>query len=135
MAPIPFACGSLKFVIVRNKTGLNKLSPYFTLFLEQPFGVKVPLMYGQKRKFNKVPNYLITLDKNFKDREDDKCLGKLRAVGGRDKFILYDNGENFTKLQNYAISQLRIEQAVFLYRYEPCNVGNIRKMLALLPSV
>ncbi len=104
MAPIPFACGCLKFTIVRNKTGLNKLHPYFTLFLEKPFGVKVALLYGQKRKFNKVPNYLISLDKNFKDRDDEDCLGKLRAIGGKDKFTLYDNGENYSKLQNYAIS-------------------------------
>ena len=98
MQPIPFACGSLNLVIVRTNTGLNKLHPYFTLFLEKPFGVKVALMYGQKRKFNKVANYLISLNKNFRDRDDEECLGKLRAVGGNDKFTLYDNGENFSKL-------------------------------------
>lgn len=61
LLPIPFACGSLKFTIVRNKSGLNSLSPYYVLYVEKPFGIKVPIMYAQKRKFNKVPNYLISL--------------------------------------------------------------------------
>ena len=135
MSPIPFACGSLKFVIVRNNTGLHKLHPYYTLYLEKPYGVKVAVLYGQKRKFNKIANYLISLDKTFRDRDDDEVLGKLRGLGGNDKFTLYDNGENYSKLANYSMSQLRVEHGTFLYRYEPCNVGSIRKMLILLPSV
>ncbi len=46
MSPIPFACGSLKFVVVRNNTGLHKLHPYFTLYLEKPYGVKIAILYG-----------------------------------------------------------------------------------------
>jgi hypothetical protein len=95
MSPIPFACGSLKFLIVRNNVGLNKIHPYFTLFLEKPYGVKVGVLYGRKKMFNKIANYHISLDKNCKDRDDEECLGKLRAVGGNDKFTLYDNGEKF----------------------------------------
>jgi len=30
---------------------------------------------------------------------------------------------------------LRCEHATFIYRYEPCNVGNIRKMVVLIPEV
>ena len=33
------------------------------------------------------------------------------------------------------MSQVRMEQGCFMYRYEPCNVGNIRKMVILLPSL
>jgi len=135
MSPIPFACGSLKFVIVRNNTGLNKLHPYYTLFLEKPYGIRVAVLYGQKRKFNKIANYLISLDKNFRDRDADEVLGKLRGIGGNDKFTLYDNGENYSKLANFSMSQLRVEHGTFLYRYEPCNVGSIRKALILLPNV
>ena len=135
MTPIPFGAGQLKFTISRNKSGLNKLSPYFTLFLEKPLGVKVPILYGKKRLFNKLANYIITLDQKSKERDDNKCLGKLRAIGDNDKFTLYDNGENFQKLNSYSMSQLRSEFGTFLYRYEPCNVGNIRKMMVLLPTV
>ena len=28
-----------------------------------------------------------------------------------------------------------MEHGCFVYRYEPCNVGNIRKMLVLLPAI
>lgn len=95
MAPIPFGCGPLKLLIVRNNKGLNKLHPYFTLFIERPYGVKIALLYAQKRKFKKDPNYLISMDKTFKDRNDEQVLGKLRAIGANVKFILYDNGENY----------------------------------------
>jgi len=135
MAPIPFGCGSIKLAIVRNNTGLNKLHPYFTLYLERPFGTKLPILYGKKRMFNKIANYIISLEKSCADRDDEECLGKLRGLGGNDKFTLYDNGENYSKLNSYSMSQLRSEHGTFLFRYEPCNVGNIRKMLVLLPNV
>lgn len=55
-------------------------------------------MYAKKRAFNKTANYLISLEKNKKERESDSCLGKLRANSDGDKYVLYDNGENFTKV-------------------------------------
>ena len=36
------------------------------------------------------------MDKNKKNRNDDICLGKLRANPEADKYVLYDNGENFS---------------------------------------
>lgn len=47
---------------------------------------------------------MISLNKTFKDRDDEEVLGKLRGIGGNDKFTLYDNGENYTKLANYSMS-------------------------------
>lgn len=48
--------------------------------------------------------YLISLQKNRNRKEnsiketDNCCLGKLRALDGdQDKFVLYDNGENYQK--------------------------------------
>ena len=102
--PIPYGAGQLRFTIKRDKSGFNKLQPSFTLFLEKPHGVKVPLLYGKKRLFNKLANYIITTDKKAKERDNKKCLGKLRAVGDKDKFTLYDNGENFSKMETVAMS-------------------------------
>ena len=85
--------------------------------------------------FNKLANYVIMTNPNEKDRDNKNCLGKLRAVGDKDKFTLYDNGENFNKLSSFSVTQLRIEHGSFFYRYEPCNVGNIRKMLVVLPNL
>jgi len=98
MSPIPFAAGSLKFVITRNQSGLNKLSPIFTMSLEKPMGIKVPIIYGKKRLFNKSANYLLSIDKNCAERDNDNCIGKLRAIDDENRFYLYDNGDNFTKV-------------------------------------
>lgn len=49
--------------------------------------------------------------------------------------MLYDAGENFTKVHQFPLEKIRNEQGVFIYRYEPCNVGNIRKMVVVLPTL
>ena len=56
------------------------------------------VLYAKKRAFNKTANYLISMEKNKKDRATDACVGKLRANSEGDKYVLYDNGENFTKV-------------------------------------
>ena len=104
------------------------------MYIEKPYGHKVTVLYGKKRPFNKTANYLISLAKN-KGRESDTCIGKLRAMGTNDKFILYDNKENVKKLSTFKMSEVRMEHGCFMYRYEPCNVGNIRKMVIVIPMV
>lgn len=93
------------------------------------------MLYAKKRAFNKTANYLISIEKNKKERGNDVCIGKLRANPEGDKYILYDSGENFTKVNEYSIDKIRNEHGVFIYRYEPCNVGNIRKMVVILPTL
>jgi len=133
MAPIPMHAGRIKFIIERNKSGLNKFTPGFNLYIEKSPGNRLAVLFGKKRAFNKTTNYLISLSKDANGRESNLCLGKLRANKERDKFVLYDNGENFEKLSTFQMSQVRMELGCFMYRYEPCNVGNIRKMVILLP--
>ena len=135
MQPIPFGVGPLKFTIERNKSGFNKIYPAFTLYIEKPYGNKVTVLYAKKRAFNKTANFLISLSKTNNSRESNQALGKLRALETNDKFILYDSGENFSKLSTFKMSQVRTEHGYFMYRYEPCNVGNIRKMVIVLPDV
>jgi len=80
---------------------------------------------------------MICLEKNNKggmERESENCLGKLRANNEHDRFVLYDNGENFEK-KGIQFKNLRREHGAFIYRYEPCNVGNIRKMIILFPAI
>lgn len=38
------------------------------------------------------------MEKNKKDRVTDVCVGKLRANTEGDKYMLYDNGENYIKV-------------------------------------
>lgn len=93
------------------------------------------MLYAKKRAFNKTANYLISMEKNKKARVNDVCLGKLRAGPEGDRYILYNNGENPKKLSNTIGDKVREEHGVYMYRYEPCNVGNIRKMVVILPQL
>ena len=73
------------------------------------------------------------MEKNKKQRGADVCIGKLRANSEGDKFTLYDNGENYKEVHKHTLDKIRNEHGVFIYRYEPCNVGNIRKMIVIIP--
>jgi len=33
MSPIPFQCGTIKFVVERDKTGINRLLPTYNLYI------------------------------------------------------------------------------------------------------
>jgi hypothetical protein len=68
MNPIPFQIGQLRFTIERHRVGLNRLHPSYYLFLEKNQGGRVLILYGKKRAFNKTANYLISMEKNKKDR-------------------------------------------------------------------
>lgn len=133
MDPIPFQVGQLRFTIERHRTGFNRLHPSYYIYLEKNTGGRVLILYAKKRAFNKTANYLISMEKNKKDRVSDTCIGKLRANPEGDKYVLYDAGENFTKVHQFPLDKIRNEQGIFIYRYEPCNVGNIRKMIVVLP--
>ena len=135
MQPIPFGVGPLKFTIERNKSGLSKMYPSYTLYIEKPYGNKVTVLYAKKRAFNKTANYLISLSKSNGARDSNQAVGKLRALETNDKYVLYDNGENYSKLSTFKMSQVRTEHGYFVYRYEPCNVGNIRKMIIVVPFI
>jgi hypothetical protein len=74
--------------------------------------------------------FLITTDRNSTDRNSFKCLGKLRAqTSDKDTYVLYNNGDAMDS------SNPRCEYGAFIYRYEMCNVGNIRKMKIMLPNL
>lgn len=71
------------------------------------------MLYAKKRAFNKTANYLISMEKNKTTRSNDVCLGKLRANPEGDKYVLYDNGENYTKSQQFPLDKIRNEHGVY----------------------
>lgn len=79
MNPIPLSVGMLQFTIVRNKTGFNRLHPSYYMYLDRKDEKMLHVLYAKKRAFNKTANYLISMDKNHKERKSSICLGKLRA--------------------------------------------------------
>jgi hypothetical protein len=71
---------------------------------------------------------------NIKD-ETKNSMGKLRAVDGlKNQYVLFDNGESYVN-PGFDKQNLRREMGSFTYRYEPCNIGNIRKMVVIYPAV
>ena len=136
MKPIPPEVGQLKFCVTRTKSMLAGTT--FQLALEKSKGGRVMVLFG-KKLWKRTSYYLISLEQNAertatKDGQE-VCLGKLRALNtDHDRFMLYDNGENYTKA-GVQYKDLRKEQGCFMYRYEPCNVGNIRKMTIIVPAL
>ena len=133
MNPIPFNVGLLKFTIERHRSGFNRFNPSYYLYLEKNQGGRVLVLYAKKRSFKRTANYLISMEKNKGARGSEICVGKLRGNPEGDKYMLYDKGENYTKVNQSPLYQIRNEDGAFMYRYEPCNVGNIRRMVVILP--
>ena len=136
MQPLPPQVSQLFFIIQRNATLMNKMNPTFELYLEKGGGEKIQILCAQKKKFTINNYYMIQLenDKNI-SRNSNKCLGKLRAINNeKDKYVLYDNGDAWdSKELEPNQHNLRKEHGAFVYRYEMCNVGNIRKMKIMFP--
>jgi len=88
------------------------------------------VMTAAKKKFTMNNYFLITMDRDSSDRTSSKCLGKLRAqTSEKDTYVLYNNGDNMES------KNPRSEYGAFIFRYEMCNVGNIRKMKVMLPNL
>lgn len=92
------------------------------------------MLYAKRMPFKQQSYFMISLESN-KQRDSDNCLGKLRALDNEhNKFVLYDNGENFNQ-KGVQFKYIRKEIAAINYWYEPCNIGNIRKMLVIMPTI
>ena len=80
---------------------LNKLTPSYTLYLEKHNDQRYQILYAKKMFKGKKSYYLISLEKQYGSepkRTSNNCIGKLRALDEKkNKFILYDNGENYSK--------------------------------------
>jgi hypothetical protein len=97
MRPIPIDVGMLQFELDRNKSGFKLLHPTYNLFLEKAGSERASILHAKKRPFNKTANYVISVDVRGK-RKDGACLGKLRSNKIRDRYYLYNDGENPKRL-------------------------------------
>lgn len=62
-------------------------------------------------------------------------MGKMKAVDGvKNLYVLHDSGQSFVN-PGFDIRNLRREYGSFQFRYEPCNIGNIRQLTAIFPIV
>ena len=74
------------------------------MYTEKPYGNKVTVLYGKKKAFSKTAYYAISLAKGGNKRESNLAVGKLRGLETSDKYMLYDNGENYSKLSTFKMS-------------------------------
>jgi hypothetical protein len=135
MQPIPFEVGVLQFEVIRKKTGLNVMHPIFQLFLEKGRDELVSILFAKKRPFNKTANYLISQDKAKSKRSGEDVIGKVRGNEARDRYFLYNNGENPKNAGKALESDIRNEYLVVSYKYVPCSIGKLRKSRVVIPAI
>ena len=91
MTPVPKRAGTIQCYIKRNKSGINKLFPAYSVFMKD--GDRF-LMTSKRRPNNKTSNYLISCEKNDHNRSSINYLGKVRANFVGTEFQIYDSGVN-----------------------------------------
>jgi hypothetical protein len=92
--PIPKEVGLINLTLIRNNTGFNRLYPKYVLMNELCTDF---ILNAKKRAGNKQSNFLISSKEGQFDRKKESFVAKLRAVGSKSKYIIFDNGENFQK--------------------------------------
>jgi hypothetical protein len=111
------------------------LHPSFHLFLEKGGDEKVSILFAKKRPFNKTANFLISTEKSKNRRGGEECLGKLRSNENKERYYLYNDGENPKHMHKVAISGIRNEHMAIQYKYVPCSIGKLRKAKVVIPGV
>lgn len=64
MEPIPPSIGFVKLQVIRNRQGINKLSPSYQLNIQKITGGSLLILYAKKILMKKSAYYLISLGKN-----------------------------------------------------------------------
>mmetsp|Transcript_53225 Transcript_53225/g.142390 ORF Transcript_53225/g.142390 Transcript_53225/m.142390 type:complete len:463 (-) Transcript_53225:223-1611(-) len=137
--PVPRNGGMIECRIIRDRSGLNKLFPKYTL--ESDSGIF--LMVAKKQK-QKTSHYCLSMSKQepLKDGEGDTFLGKLRSNFLGLEFVAFSPGLNPQKMdpqmsQAHAIQLVR--QELVAVQYSSSLWGSKprgpRKMTAIIPRV
>jgi hypothetical protein len=135
MQPIPFEVGMLQFEIVRKKSGFTMLHPEFHLYLEKSAEERVSVLFAKKRPFNQTANFLISQDKAKTARKGDDVMGKLRSNETKERYFLYNNGENPKNVHKVPLAGIRNEYLSVQYKYVPCSIGKLRKAKVVIPGM
>jgi len=139
LEPLPRQAGMVECRIVRDRGGLSKLFPKYTL--ETDAGIF--LMTAKKQTQNKTSNYAVSMSKaDTNGKESESLLGKLRADFLGLEFVAYGTGMNPKKIdpktpQAHAIQLAR--QELLGVQYSSSVWGSKprgpRKMTVTLPKV
>jgi len=95
----------------------------------------VSLLFAKKRPFNKTANFLISTEKRKNKRSSEECLGKLRSNENKERYYLYNDGENPKHMHKVALAGIRNEHMAINYKYVPCSIGKLRKAKVIIPGI
>lgn len=97
MNPSPKNAGMIECRIIRERGGLSKLFPKYTLQSESG----VFLMSAKKQTHNKTSNYTVTMaqSESMLSKDSDQTLGKLRSDFLGLEFVAYGAGMNPKKIE------------------------------------
>jgi hypothetical protein len=110
--PCPKHMGTVQCYILRNRSGLNKLKPTYTLFVEEKHldestgrtgfadsahskrdeSGGMFLMYSQRTAKSKTPHYSISARPKSTAKGDDAFMGKVRGNFDRSEYQIFDDG-------------------------------------------
>ena len=131
LTPLHHRVGMVCCHIVRDRSGMKKLHPEYSLYLESGGDSKF-LLAARKRKKNKTSNYLISMDVEDLHRSSGNFYGKVRSNFLGTEFMVYDRGEKSSKDSGLAVRQ---ELAAVLYETNIMGSKVPRRMIAVVPSV
>lgn len=115
--------------IVRKKDGFDKAYPKYYVY---SFPNERFLMAAKKRPKNSTPNYMITMNKDSFEK-DNNSLGKLRSNFFGTEFNLYDTGKNPKDTTN--VDEIRTFLAAIEYETNLFGLKGPRKMKVHLPGL
>ena len=133
MSPVPKGAGVVQCYIRRNKSGVNKLFPQYTMFLKDQDRF---LLASKKRPNNKTSNYLISMSADDLSRDGANYLGKLRSNFVGTEFQVFDDGRNPKDESDVGgSSAIRRELGSVIYAANVLGSRGPRKMQVAIPSV
>lgn len=97
MKPLPALIGQVQCTITRSKSGFDRLFPKYTLNLSN--GNKY-MLTGKKRSFQTTSNYMITIDSQKFEKDNNSYLGKVRSNFLGTEFEIFDSRENPKKVNS-----------------------------------
>lgn len=65
----------------------------------------------------------------------EEILGKLRSNETKERYFLYNDGENPKNSHKVPIQMIRNEHLAVQYKYVPCSIGKLRKAKVVIPGV
>ena len=130
--PLPKSAGVVQCNIRRDKSGINKMYPVYSIFLKD--GDEF-MMNAKKRANNKTSNYLISMGEGDLARVGPNYLGKLRSNFVGTEFQVFDDGYNPKDDPEFSGQEMRNELGAVMYAANVWGSRGPRKMQVALPAV